>query len=60
MLLYDLWLGLEYLGHGQQTQVLEVLVSILNEQPQLGHTQLDGGGVVGQTRDHRGDALVEE
>ncbi len=40
MLLDYLWLCLEYLGHGQEAQILEVLITILNEQSQLGHTQL--------------------
>ena len=31
VLLNDLWLMLEYLSHGQETEVLQVLISILNE-----------------------------
>ncbi len=38
VLLDYLWLCLEYLGHGQEAQILEVLITILNEQSQLGHT----------------------
>ena len=60
MLLYNLWLVLEYLSHGQQTEILQVLVSVLDEQPQLRDTELHGGRVVGDTHDHCGDALVEQ
>lgn len=39
-LVHGLGLCLQYLGHGHQPQVLEVLVGILHKQAQLGHTQL--------------------
>ena len=52
MLLHGLRLALEYLGHGQEPEVLEVLVGILDVQPQLGHTELcgvrEGEGVRGE------------
>ena len=51
---------LEYLSHGQQTEVFQVLISVLDEQPQLGDTQLHGCRVVGDTHYHRGNALVEQ
>ena len=60
MLLYNLWLVLEYFSHGQQTKILQVLISVLNEQPQLRDTELHGGRVVRDTNDHRRDALIEQ
>ena len=50
----------KYLCHGQESKVLEVLIRVLNEQPQLGDAELYGGRVVGDTHYHRGDALVEQ
>ena len=40
MLLDGSRLELQDLGHGQKTQVLQVLIRVLNVQPQLGDTQL--------------------
>ena len=60
VLLNDLGLVFEYLGHCQQTEVLQVLISVLYEQPQLRDAELDGGSVVGNPHDHRGNALVEQ
>ena len=44
VLLEHLGLLFLQLSHGQQTEVLEVLVGVLQEQPQLGDTQLGGRG----------------
>ena len=60
VLLDNLWLVFEYLGHCQQSEVLQVLVSVLYEEPQLGDAQLHGCGVVWDTYYHRGDTLVEQ
>ena len=60
VLLNDLRLVFKYLSHGQQSEVLQVLIGILYEQPQLRDAELDGGGVVGNPHDHRGNALVEQ
>ena len=64
---HTLRVGLQDLGHGQQPQILQILVRILDENPQLLHAELDGGGVVGQAgrhgqqhRDHRIDALIQQ
>ena len=60
MLVKDLWLLVKNLCHGQQSEVLQVLISIFNKQSQLGHTQLHGGCVIGHPRYHSGDALIEK
>ena len=64
---HALRVGLQDLGHGQQAQILQILVRILDQNPQLLHAELDGGGVVGQAgrhgqqhRDHRIDALIQQ
>ena len=60
VLIQQLWLVLQDLCHGQQAQVLEVLVSVLDEEAELGDAKLHGGVVVGQARHHGADALVQE
>ena len=58
MLVEQLGLLLKNLGHGQESKVLEVLISVLDKEVELGDAELHGGSVVGQARHHRADALV--
>ena len=60
MLRQQFGLDLKYLGHGQQAKILQVLISILDKQPELGDTELHGGGVVGEAQDHCADTLIEQ
>ena len=60
MLLDDLWLVFQYLGHGQKSEVLEVLIGVFDEQPQLRDAELNRCRVIGYTDDHRGNTLVEQ
>lgn len=60
MLTQQLWLALQDLGHCQEAEVLEVLVSVLDEEVELGDAELHGGGMVVEPGDHGADALVQQ
>ena len=60
VLTQQLWLSLQYLGHRQEAEVLEVLVGVLDEEVEFGDAELHGGGVMVEASDHCADTLVEQ
>ncbi len=51
---------LQNLSHGQETQVLEVLVRIFDEEAEFGDTELHGSVVIGHAHNDRADALIQQ